>query len=253
MYPLSEVFVLRILRRSILLALAFALLLAPAVVAHAELESATPGPDDEVVGSPTELVTQFSQNLDPSRTTLEVRDAAGTRIARGGEPGDGKREFRLALPELAPGEYEVRWTSYSSEDQELARGSYTFTVLPAPSPTPSATPSPSARPSATAISLRPPPRRPRPQLNLLRHLRPRPRLCRPLTRHCRSPPQRWSWQSSSCGCCAADAHEADRDRWARQQRSVRPCRRRPQHMASEVDRHRPSRSPSPWPGTSTSR
>lgn len=140
---------LRIPWRSILLALTLALLLAPAVVAHAELESATPGPNDEVVGSPTELVTQFSQNLDPSRTTLDVRDAAGTRIARGGEPGRGKREFRLALPELAPGEYEVRWTSYSSEDQELARGSYTFTVLPAPSPTPSATPSPSARPSAT--------------------------------------------------------------------------------------------------------
>jgi methionine-rich copper-binding protein CopC len=149
MYPLSEVFVLRILWRSILLALTLALLLAPAVVAHAELESATPGPNDEVVGPPTELVTQFSQNLDPSRTTLDVRDAAGTRIARGGEPGDGKREFRLALPELAPGEYEVRWTSYSSEDRELARGSYTFAVLPAPSPTPSATPSPSARPYET--------------------------------------------------------------------------------------------------------
>ena len=146
MYPLSEVFVLRTLRRSILFALALAVLLAPAAMAHSELKSATPGPDDKVVGSPTELVAQFSQNLDSSRTTLEVRDAAGTRVARGGEPGDGKREFRLALPELAPGQYEVRWTTYSSEDQELGRGSYTFTVLPSP------TPSPSARPSATSTT-----------------------------------------------------------------------------------------------------
>lgn len=139
----------RRLWRSMLVALILALLLAPAVAAHAALESATPGPGNEVVGSPPELVTRFSQNLDPSRTVLEVRDSAGTRIARGGEPGDDEREFRLALPELAPGEYEVRWTSFSSEDQELARDSYTFTVLAAPSPTPSATPDPTARPSST--------------------------------------------------------------------------------------------------------
>ena len=135
--------------RSFLLALAFALLFAPTVVAHAELVSATPGPDDEVVGSPPELVARFSQNLDPSRTSMEVRDASGARMARGGEIGDGKREFRLALPELTPGEYEVRWTTFSSEDQELGRGSYRFTVSPAPSPAPSPTPSPSARPSST--------------------------------------------------------------------------------------------------------
>ncbi len=145
----SEVFLLRCLWRSILVALALVLLLAPAVAAHAELESATPGPGDEVVGSPAELIAQFSQDLDPSRTVLEVRDAAGTRIARGGKPGDDEREFRLALPDLAPGEYEVRWTSFSSEDGELARDSYTFTVLPAPSPTPSASPSPTVRPSST--------------------------------------------------------------------------------------------------------
>ena len=135
--------------RSIVVSLAPILLLAPTVLAHAELESATPGPNDEVVGSPGELVAQFSQDLDLSRTVLEVRDAAGTRVARGGEPGDGKREFRLALPELAPGEYEVRWTSFSSQDGELARDSYAFTVLPEPSPTPSPTPSPSIRPSST--------------------------------------------------------------------------------------------------------
>ena len=140
---------LRRLWRSILVALALALLLAPVVAAHAELESATPGPGDEVVGSPAELIAKFSQDLDPSRTVLEVRDAAGTRIARGGEPGDDEREFRLALPDLAPGEYQVRWTSFSSEDQELARDSYTFTVVPEPSPTSSPTPSPTARASST--------------------------------------------------------------------------------------------------------
>lgn len=138
----------RSLWRSFLVALVLALFLAPSVGAHAELESATPGPGDKVLGSPTELIAQFSQDLDASRTVLEVRDSAGTRLARGGEPGDNPREFRLALPDLAPGEYEVRWTSFSSEDGELARDSYTFTVLPEPSPSPSPTASPSSRPSA---------------------------------------------------------------------------------------------------------
>lgn len=131
---------------------AFLLSLASPVLGHAELKSATPGPDDRVTGSPTELVARFSQNLDPSRTSLEVRDASGARVVRGGELGDGPREFRLQLPDLAPGEYEVRWTSYSTEDGELARDTYTFEVLaaPSPSPTATATPRPSPRPSTSA-------------------------------------------------------------------------------------------------------
>lgn len=137
----------------VLRALAAAVLLSSLVspvLAHAELKSATPGPGDRVTGSPTELVAQFSQNLDPAKTSLEVRDASGSRVARGGELGDGPREFRLDLPELEPGEYEVRWTSYSTEDSEIARDSYTFEVLaaPSPSPTPTAAPAATTRPSA---------------------------------------------------------------------------------------------------------
>lgn len=138
-------------------------LLASPVLAHAELVSATPGPGDEVEGSPTELVATFNQDLDPTRTSLEVRDASGATVARGGELGDGPRKFRLALPELAPGEHEVRWTSFSAEDGELARDSYTFTVVaapspsPSPSPLPSTSPMPSSPPSPTPIADTPAP------------------------------------------------------------------------------------------------
>jgi len=134
-------------------------LLAGPVLAHAELVSATPGPGDEIEGSPSELVATFNQDLDPSRTSLEVRDGSGSTVARGGELGDGPREFRLVLPELAPGEYQVRWTSFSAEDGELARDSYKFTVVAAPSPSPSPTPSPSPStspsPSPTPINATP--------------------------------------------------------------------------------------------------
>lgn len=73
-------------------------------------------------------------------------------MARGGELGDGPREFRLDLPELAPGKYEVRWTSYSTEGGEIARDLYAFEVLAVASPSPTATPRPSARPTASPSS-----------------------------------------------------------------------------------------------------
>ncbi len=144
---------LRGLMSAAIAALVLSLLVAPNVLAHAELVSANPGPGDTVEGSPPELVTRFSQNLNASRTRLEVRSASGERVANGGEPGSTKREFVLTLPDLAPGDYEVRWTSFSSEDGELARGSYTFSVTarPTPSPTPLASPTaiPSSEPSST--------------------------------------------------------------------------------------------------------
>jgi methionine-rich copper-binding protein CopC len=138
-----------------LVTLAALLALPSAVLAHAELASATPGPGDEVVGSPDEIVAAFTQDLDMSRTAMEVRNAAGQTVAEGPVLGDGPRELRLALPELPPGEYEVRWTSFSAEDGELERGSYTFTVLPAPSPTPAPTPVPTVAVTAAPPTVPP--------------------------------------------------------------------------------------------------
>lgn len=143
--------------RAVLAAVLLLAVVPAAATAHSELVSATPGADDEVV-APTELVARFSQDLDPSRTSLEVRDDAGETVARGGELGEGPREFRLALPELEPGVYHVRYTSFSREDGELHRDpdAFSFTVVAAASPTPSPTPTPSRSPSA-APSLPPSP------------------------------------------------------------------------------------------------
>ena len=54
----------------------------------------------------------------------------------------------LALPALEPGAYEVRWTTLSAEDGELARGTTSFTFTPPP-PTPTPVPTPTPAPSAT--------------------------------------------------------------------------------------------------------
>ena len=127
---------------------ALLLILVPeTALGHAAFVSGSPGPGDNVVGSPAELAITFSQDLDPSRTSLEIRDASGRTLAKGGELGDGPREFRLALPDLQAGKYSVRWTSFSSEDNELARDTYSFTVIAAPSPSPSPSASPTTPPS----------------------------------------------------------------------------------------------------------
>lgn len=120
---------------------------------HAELDTASPGPGDTIAGSPPELVARFSQDLRPDRTSLELRDAAGQTIAKGGKDPDRPRVQRMPLPSLAPGEYEVRWVSFSAEDGELARGKYRFTVVDAPvtpSPAPvSPAPCPTVTPDAS--------------------------------------------------------------------------------------------------------
>ena len=140
---------------ALLAALLLSLFALPAL-AHAELVSASLGPADVVAGSPDELVAGFSQDLDESRTSIEVRDDTGNRVARGGELGNGPREWRLALPPLAPGNYEVRYTTFSAEDGELHRGRYSFTVVVAPSPSPSPSPtSPTSAPPTASASARP--------------------------------------------------------------------------------------------------
>lgn len=134
-------------------ALAAALLLLNAgglVFGHAALINATPGPSDIIGAVPAELVATFSQNLDQNRSSIELRDATGTQLAIGGRDPAAERVLRLTLPPLAPGTYTVRWTSFSTEDGELARGTYVFSVAPSPSPSPAGTSAPSVRSPSTA-------------------------------------------------------------------------------------------------------
>jgi len=153
-----------------LAAVAAVLLLFPAIVAaHAELDVPTPADGATVEGSPGEVSGTFTQAIDPDGSSLVLRDTNARVVARGGpDPDDAQRMVIADLPELAPGTYEVQWTTISAEDGELARGTWSFTVAvalktpgtPAPTataspstaPTPSATPQPTAAPTPAATS-----------------------------------------------------------------------------------------------------
>jgi methionine-rich copper-binding protein CopC len=132
-----------------------ALLVSPAPASgHAALETISPA-DKSSGPAPTEIVGTFAENLDPSKSSFTLLDASGAVVATGGEVvSDDVRKMTLTLTAtLAPGAYTIRWTTFSTEDKELARGTTTFTVVAA-SPSPpaasvelSAAASPSVAPS----------------------------------------------------------------------------------------------------------
>ncbi|HSW41567.1 MAG TPA: copper resistance CopC family protein [Patescibacteria group bacterium] len=137
--------------RAALSAVVLLLLLVTPALADADLETAAPGPGDTVQVVPAELVAEFTQDLDPERSSLELRDTAGATLARGGTVPGEPRVMRMVLPALEPGVYTVRWTTFSAADGHLFRDTYEFTVV-APSPAP-ATPSPSpATPSPSVVA-----------------------------------------------------------------------------------------------------
>ena len=131
------------LRRAARLALVLAFVVPSIALGHAELEAIDPPDRGTVTGSPTEIVGSFSQTLDPAKSSFRVVNAANSVVAEGGTIDPDKTTMRLVLTTpLGPGSYTIRWTSFSTEDNEQERGTTTFTVVAA-TPPPSATPAPS--------------------------------------------------------------------------------------------------------------
>jgi methionine-rich copper-binding protein CopC len=133
-------------------AVALILLVPTLVSAHAELDTATPPDGSTVEGSPPEVSGTYTQDMKADGSSIQLRDAADEVVAEGGvDPSDDRRMVIEDLPGLVPGAYEVRWTTVSAEDDEVARGTWSFTVTAAPTPTATIAPTPSAtlEPSAT--------------------------------------------------------------------------------------------------------
>jgi hypothetical protein len=135
-------------------AVVLALLLWPAAAfAHAELESASPADGAVLEAPPTEIVFTYTEELDPSGSSLTLHDARGTQLAAGGVDPSDDLVMRIDPPELVAGAYEIRSTALSAHDDHLERNVVTFTVT---EPTPPPTPSPTPAPSATATPTTPP-------------------------------------------------------------------------------------------------
>jgi len=130
-----------------------ALALAPGTaLGHSELVSSSPANGALLEEPPAEVGGDYSEAVDPGRSSMELRGPDGSVIATGGVPAGGPATSMaiVSLPALAPGVYEVRWTTVTPDDGGVERGTFSFTVAPAggtPSATPvAATPAPVATP-----------------------------------------------------------------------------------------------------------
>ena len=136
---------------------AMAVLLVPGLVlAHAELDTPTPADKSTVTTPVTEVSGTFIQRMKVDGSTLVVKLVGGGTVAEGGvDPTDDKRMVATPTSPLGSGSYQVEWTTNSAEDNEVARGTWTFTVaVAAPSPSPAVTAAASAVPTA-AVSTPP--------------------------------------------------------------------------------------------------
>jgi len=118
------------------------------VGAHSELVASDPADGAILTDQPREISGDFSEELDATRSAMELRAPDGSVLATGRVPAGGPatRMAIVDLPAIAAGTYEVRWTTVTADDDGVERGTFTFTLVAAtPSPSPIAEP-PSTEP-----------------------------------------------------------------------------------------------------------
>ena len=99
---------------------------AEAAWAHAFLDRADPRVGSSVPTAPRQLSLWFTQNLEPTFTTVEVQNSAGGRVDQG-KPRISANEMHVGLKALPPGTYRVLWHALSV-DTHTTEGSFSFHV-----------------------------------------------------------------------------------------------------------------------------
>jgi copper transport protein len=139
---------------SLCCALLLALLLSTAAEAHADLVRSTPPAGALLQAAPKELVLEFSEELDPSFSRVQLHDSKNQIVNAGPGTIDPANPLimRLELQDLPRDSYTALWRSRSAVDGHIAEGSVPFGVgvaatttslIPAPgAPDPATVPPP---------------------------------------------------------------------------------------------------------------
>lgn len=111
-------------------ALVVAIGLASPAMAHALLASSQPAAGANLSSAPTEVVLTFTEAPDPKLSSIQVLGSTGTSVTSGATTGvaGSPTKLRVGLQALKSGVYTVAWTTVSSVDGHLARGSFAFGV-----------------------------------------------------------------------------------------------------------------------------
>jgi copper resistance protein C len=113
----------------------FALLLTMAAVfeagAHGFPDHATPAVGSAIHGSPAHVRLCFTQELEPTFSTVQVQDRDGRRVDKQDKHVDPANPavLQVTLPQLAPGRYRVVWRALSV-DTHVTEGDFTFDIVP---------------------------------------------------------------------------------------------------------------------------
>ncbi len=115
--------------RPIALSLALALFASTPAFAHAHLTGSTPAADAKVTEAPSEVVLDFSEEIEPKFSAIEVDDAKGARVDKGDvhSAADNAKRLVVSVNALRPGDYKVVWR-VTSTDTHKTKGSFSFSV-----------------------------------------------------------------------------------------------------------------------------
>ena len=102
--------------------------------AHAKLVRAIPEPGSVLGAVPAAVRLWFSEELEPSLSSLTVWGPRGVSAVAGMGGVDlndlSRRSMVAALRPLRAGTYTVRWRAASADDLAVTQGSYQFIVRP---------------------------------------------------------------------------------------------------------------------------
>ncbi|HEY6154472.1 MAG TPA: copper resistance CopC family protein [Candidatus Udaeobacter sp.] len=98
--------------------------------AHAFLKDANPGVGSTIQTSPSEVRIRFSENIEPSVSSIQVFDASGKEVDKQDLRLDRSDHglLHISLPRLRAGTYKVVWRVVSV-DTHVTKGNFTFRIV----------------------------------------------------------------------------------------------------------------------------
>ena len=115
-----------------------AVLALPALaLGHDELVGSDPADGATLPTTPYTLTATFDEELAAAGSSILVQNSAGTIFAAGTVSTADDKVMTAELPHLPPGEYVVRWTAVTVDDQAVEHGSFTFAIADASTAQPS--------------------------------------------------------------------------------------------------------------------
>src|SRR3989442_4583798 len=95
---------------------------------HARLVRSQPTANAKLKGAPKIVELWFSEDLEPTMSTIVVTDQSGKRVDKNNATvAEGNKKLQIDLEELGSGTYTVEWKALAT-DQHTIKGKFTFNV-----------------------------------------------------------------------------------------------------------------------------